>query len=105
MEEIKLKMRIHELEQKMETSALSILTKKNELGTIIREKGKDNIQAKVINEEIEESNSQIRDLKNQLEQVNGRMLNYLKRRENFQGEWRSAGHREFPNELLNNILR
>lgn len=31
-EEIKAKKRIHELEQKMETAAMSIITKKNELG-------------------------------------------------------------------------
>jgi len=30
-EEIKAKKRIHELEQKMETAAMSIITKKNEL--------------------------------------------------------------------------
>jgi hypothetical protein len=41
----------------METSAMSILSKKNELGQIIREKGKDNIQVKIINEEIEETNN------------------------------------------------
>ncbi len=42
-EEIKSKKRIHELEQKMESSALSILSKKTELSTLLREKGKDNI--------------------------------------------------------------
>ena len=43
IEEVKVKKRIHELEQKMESGAMSILTKKNELQLIIKEKGKDSI--------------------------------------------------------------
>ena len=43
IEEIKVKKRLHELEQKMETAALQILTKKNELSQVLKEKGKDNI--------------------------------------------------------------
>ena len=62
-DEIKAKKRIHELEQKMETAALSIVSKRNELSQLIKEKGKDNIQVKIINEEIEESNNQIKELK------------------------------------------
>jgi hypothetical protein len=42
-DEIKSKKRIHELEQKMETAALSIVSKRNELSQLIKEKGKDNI--------------------------------------------------------------
>ena len=41
----------------METAALSLIAKKNELGTMIKEKGKDNIQVKIINEEIDETNN------------------------------------------------
>jgi hypothetical protein len=41
----------------METAALSIISKKNELAILMREKGKDNIQVKIINEEIDESNN------------------------------------------------
>jgi hypothetical protein len=40
----------------METTALSIIGKKNEYSQVIREKGRDNISAKIISEEIEESN-------------------------------------------------
>lgn len=80
-EEIKAKKRMHELEQKMETAALSIVSKRNELGNILREKGKDNIQVKIINEEIEESNSQIKELKGLLEQTNQKIMSLLKRRE------------------------
>lgn len=39
----------------METITLSIMNKKIELASIIREKGRDNIQVKIINEEMEES--------------------------------------------------
>jgi hypothetical protein len=42
-DEIKSKKRIHELEQKMETAALSIVSKRNELSQLVKEKGKDNI--------------------------------------------------------------
>lgn len=52
-EEIKIKKRIHELEQKIESAALSVLNKKNELQSIIKEKGKDNLQVKIVNEEID----------------------------------------------------
>ncbi len=42
-DEIKGKKRMHELEQKMETAALSIVSKRNELAQLLKEKGKDNI--------------------------------------------------------------
>jgi hypothetical protein len=41
----------------METAAISIVNKKNELASVIREKGRDNISVRIINEEIEETNS------------------------------------------------
>ena len=40
----------------MESAALSVISKKNELSSIIREHGKDNIQVKIINDEIDETN-------------------------------------------------
>lgn len=86
---------MHELEQKMESAALSIVSKRNELGQLIREKGKDNIQVKIINEEIEESNNQIKELKTHLESTNQRILMLLKRRENLSSDWKSAGLRDF----------
>ena len=46
---------------------MSIITKRNELAQIIREKGKDNIQVKIINEEIDETNTQIAELKKTLD--------------------------------------
>jgi hypothetical protein len=41
----------------MESSALSVISKKNELASLLKEKGKDNIQVKIINEEIDETNN------------------------------------------------
>ena len=55
VEEIKVKKRIHELEQKMETAALSLMTKKNEVSALSRDKGRDNIQVKVLSEEVEDT--------------------------------------------------
>jgi hypothetical protein len=66
-DEIKVRKRIQELDQKMETAALSMLTKKQEMTTIARDKGKDSIQIKIISEEIEETNGQLKELKSQLE--------------------------------------
>lgn len=40
----------------MESTALNIIGKKNEYSLVVKEKGRENIQAKIINEEIEESN-------------------------------------------------
>jgi predicted RNA-binding protein with PIN domain len=48
IEEVKVKKRIHELEQKMESAAMSLMTKKNEMQSAIREKGKDHLQAKLL---------------------------------------------------------
>lgn len=104
-EEIKAKKRIHELEQKMESSALSIISKKNELAGLMRDKGKDNIQVKIINEEIDETNNQIKELKNQLEATNQKVIMLLKRRENFANDWKMAGLRDLSLEVLNHIMR
>ena len=52
-----MKKRIHELEQKMESAALSLMTKKNELQTAVRDKGKDSLPVKLLQEEIEEVNT------------------------------------------------
>ena len=41
----------------METSALSMIAKKNELSLLLKEKGRDNIQVKIVNEEIDETNN------------------------------------------------
>jgi hypothetical protein len=43
IEEVKVKKRIHELEQKMESAAMSLMTKKNELQVAVREKGKEHL--------------------------------------------------------------
>ena len=40
----------------MESIALNILNKRNEAGMMIRERGRDNIQVKIIGEEIDELN-------------------------------------------------
>lgn len=104
-EEVKTKKRIHELEQKMETITLSIMNKKIELASIIREKGRDNIQVKIINEEMEESSQQLKELRLQLEGVNSKMMQLLKKRESFQSEWKQGGLRDLQLEILNHILR
>mmetsp|Transcript_27435 Transcript_27435/g.20591 ORF Transcript_27435/g.20591 Transcript_27435/m.20591 type:complete len:105 (+) Transcript_27435:1388-1702(+) len=89
----------------METVALSVMAKKNELAKVAKEKGKDNMQAKIIQDEVEEYNSQLKELKGQLEGQNYKMTSLLKRREQFSGEWRQAGVRDIALELLNHILR
>jgi hypothetical protein len=55
---------------------------------VIRDKGKDNIQVRVINDEIEETNAQLRELKTHLDNNNTKMLSLVKRRDNFAAEWR-----------------
>ena len=89
----------------METAALSIVSKRNELSQLIKEKGKDNIQVKIINEEIEESNNQIKELKNLFEQTNQKVIMLLKRRENFSNDWKNGGMRDIQLEVLNHIMR
>ena len=84
---------------------MSILSKKNELAQIIREKGKDNIQVKIINEEIEETNNQIQELKKVLETTNQKVMILLKRRENFAQEWKNSGLKDIQLEILNHIVR
>lgn len=88
IEEVKVKKRIHELEQKMESAAMSLLAKKNEIQQIIKEKGKDSVQIKIINEEIDETNGLIRELKTQLDNNNTKMISLIKRRDAFQQDWR-----------------
>lgn len=89
----------------MESAALSVISKKNELAQVLREKGKDNIQVKVINEEIEETNNQIQEFKKQLEATNQKTLLLLKRRENFPNDWKAAGIKDLGIEILNHIMR
>jgi kinesin family member 18/19 len=63
IDEVKVKKRIHELEQKMESVAMILSTKRGEAAAVAKEKGKDNMQLKLINEEIDEANTQMRELK------------------------------------------
>jgi hypothetical protein len=67
IEEVRVKKRIHELEQKMESAAFGLVAKKNELQVTIKEKGKDNMSVKLIQDEIDETNQQVRELKTQLD--------------------------------------
>ena len=67
---------------------MSLLAKRNEISQIIKEKGKDSIQIKVINEEIDETNSHIREFKVQLDNNNTKMISLTKRRDLFQNEWK-----------------
>lgn len=63
IEEVKVKKRIHEIEQKMESVAMILNSKKGEAQVVFKEKGKDSMQLKLINEEIDESNTQMREFK------------------------------------------
>lgn len=47
----------------MESATLSLMTKKNELSSALKDKGKDSLPAKLLQEEIEETNTQVRELK------------------------------------------
>lgn len=71
----------------------------------MKDKGKDNIQVKLITEEIDETNNQVRELKTQLDNNNTKMISLVKRRDNFNGEWRQAQHRELAVELLSHIMK
>ena len=103
VEEIKVKKRQHELEQKMESAALSLVTKRTELGTLLRDKSKDNIQVKIVNEEIEETSGQLKELKNQMEQATQKMSGLVKKRDSFSSEWKSYG--QLAVELLSHIMK
>lgn len=63
------------------------------------------MQTKVIQEEIDETNQQIRDLKVHLDNSNTKMISLVKRRDAYPGEWRSAGHKDLAVELLGHILK
>lgn len=89
----------------METATMSLFTKKNEVQQVMREKGKDNIQVKIINEEIDETNNQIREFKVHLDNNNTKMISLIKRREYFNNEWKQAGHKELALELLGHIMK
>ena len=105
IEEVKVRKRIHELEQKLESASMAIQTKKNDLQQASKDKGKYSISAKLIADEIDETNNQMRELKTQLDNNNTKMISLVKRRDNFNGEWRHAGHRELATELLSHIMK
>jgi predicted RNase H-like nuclease (RuvC/YqgF family) len=89
----------------METCAVSLATKKAEIQAIIKEKGKDSMQLKLVNEEVDEVNQQMRELKTQLDNSLTKMISLQKRRDQFQSEWRQAGHKDLAIELLSHILK
>ena len=66
-EELKCKQKLGELESKMESTALHILQKKNEILQVAREKGKDSISVKMLQEDARDYNSSLADIKNQAE--------------------------------------
>ena len=63
------------------------------------------MQLKLINEEIDESNTQMREFKTQLDNSNTKLISLQKRRDQFLGEWRSIGHKDLAIELLGHILK
>ena len=60
---------------------------------------------KIINEEIEESNTQIRELRKLLDATNQRIIVLLKKREQFSNDWKIAGMKDLGLEILNHLLR
>ncbi len=88
---------------------MNLLAKKNELQSLTKgaagEKKDGGVQAKVIQEEIEETNGQLRELKVHLDNSNTKMISLVKRRDGYAGEWRSAGHKDLAVELLGHILK
>jgi chromosome segregation ATPase len=88
IEEVKVKKRIHELEQKMESATMSLMSKRNELQTVSKDKGKESVQVKVIQDEIDETNGQMRELKTQLDNNTTKMISLVKKRDGFNSEWR-----------------
>ncbi len=67
----------------MEACQVSLATKKTEIQSIIKEKGKESMTLKLINEEIDEINQQMRELKTQLDNCLTKMISLQKRREQF----------------------
>lgn len=78
-----MKKRIHELEQKMEMAAMSLMAKKNELQAVNKGGNKDSMQMKLLQEEIDETSQQVRELKTQLDNNQTKMISLQKRREQF----------------------
>jgi len=90
IEEVKVKKRIHELEQKMESVAMILGTKKGEAQAVNKagKEGGGSMQAKLLAEEIDECNGQMRELKTQLDNSNTKIISLQRRRDQFLGEWR-----------------
>ncbi len=106
IEEVKVKKRIHELEQKMESVAMILGTKKGD-AYAANKGGKEGggMQTKLLAEEIDECNGQMREFKTQLDNSNTKMISLQRRRDQFLGEWRQAGHKDLAVELLGHILK
>lgn len=84
---------------------MSLMTKKNELQASIRDKGKDHLQVKLLQEEIDETNTQMRELKTQLDNNQTKIISLQKRRDQFSNEWKQAGHKELAGELLSHLMK
>ena len=54
------------MEKEVENLNFSLLNKKAELNLVIKDKGSGNIQVKIINEEIDEVNSKVSNLKTKI---------------------------------------
>jgi hypothetical protein len=65
----------------MESVAMILNSKRGEAQGVIKEKGKDSMQLKLINEEIDESNTQMREFKTQLDNSNTKIISLQKRRD------------------------
>ena len=75
IEEVKVKKRIHELEQKMESVAMILGTKKGD-AYAANKGGKEGggMQTKLLAEEIDECNGQMREFKTQLDNCNTKTI-------------------------------
>ena len=66
-DEFRIKNTIMGYEKDIENQGFSLLNKKAELNVVIKEKGQGNIQVKIINEEVDEAQTNISSLKKKLE--------------------------------------
>ena len=67
-EEFKIKNTLNGYEKDIENQTFSLLNKKTELNNVIKEKGQGNIQVKIINEEVDEAQTSIQNLRKSIDE-------------------------------------
>lgn len=83
-EEIRYKTQLASFDREIENLNWSLLNKRAELSLIIKEKGASNIQVKIINEEIEEVNQNINQIKHKHEDESARLYKLQSERDRMQ---------------------